>query len=361
MAKRGGTAIDVQLLARNGQFAHRDHRHRREGFIDLEQIDIVDRPARAIEHLANCRDWRGGEQGGRMGVRRRRDDARFLRQPMLLGNACPRQHQSGRTIGNRGGGGRSDRAILGEGGAQAWDLLRLGLARLLVFADDDIAAARLDRDRDHFIGKAATGDRRIGAAQAFNRESVLLGAGKLIGARRVLGKGPHRFALVIGIFQTVHHHRIDDDVMADACTRAVFGEQEGRIGHALHAACHHHIDGAGHQRFGRHDGRLHARAAHLVDRGRFHRLRQASAERRLARGCLAQACGQDAAHIDAVDAVRIHLRAFNRGLHCRRAEFDGGDARKRTLKAAHWRTRVAGDDDGVVGHRSSSQASECAC
>ena len=49
MAERAGTAIDVQLLARNSEIALRGHCHDSEGLVDFEQIDIADAPADSVE------------------------------------------------------------------------------------------------------------------------------------------------------------------------------------------------------------------------------------------------------------------------------------------------------------------------
>jgi hypothetical protein len=56
MAERAGAAIDVQLLAGNAEVALRRHRDHREGFVDLEQIDIADAPADLVEQFADRRD-----------------------------------------------------------------------------------------------------------------------------------------------------------------------------------------------------------------------------------------------------------------------------------------------------------------
>ena len=41
MAERAGAAVHVDLFMRQAQIAHRDHRDIGEGFVDLEQIDVV--------------------------------------------------------------------------------------------------------------------------------------------------------------------------------------------------------------------------------------------------------------------------------------------------------------------------------
>ena len=92
-----------------------------------------------------------------------------------------------------------------------------------------------------------------------------------------------------------------------AVTHAIAGagavEQIGRIAHALHAAGDDDVGRARAQEVGRDHRRLHARAAHLVDRGAAGAERKARAERGLARRRLSLPSGQDAAHQDFVDAI----------------------------------------------------------
>ena len=61
--------MNVEQIMRDAQIAHDDHGDGCEGLVDLEQIDIVDRPACLLQNLAD-REHRGGrEQGRRVRVR----------------------------------------------------------------------------------------------------------------------------------------------------------------------------------------------------------------------------------------------------------------------------------------------------
>jgi hypothetical protein len=93
----------------------------------------------------------------------------------------------------------------------------------------------------------------------------------------------------------------------------------------------------------------HARAAHLRERDRAGRLRQAGAERRLARRRLALAGHQAVAHQDLVDGVAGDAGALDRGLDGDRAELVRGEAAEVAEHAAD-RRADGGDDDDGFGH-----------
>jgi hypothetical protein len=51
MAQRGCAAVDVDLVVRDAQVAHREHRDAGEGLVDFEQVNIADAPPGLVEHL----------------------------------------------------------------------------------------------------------------------------------------------------------------------------------------------------------------------------------------------------------------------------------------------------------------------
>ena len=197
---------------------------------------------------------------------------------------------------------------LAKAGFSVGILAGIGLQRLLVVAHRLDALAAGDLDRDDLAVEGAALDRRLGAGEALDRVGVHVGAGELIGGGGLLGESAHQLAGVVGVLQAVEVHGVHHPVVADARAAAVLGQQIGRVGHALHAAGDDDLGRARGQRVVGHDRRLHARAAHLVDRGRLDALRQARAERRLARRGLAEARGQHAAHEDLVDRLRPRRR-----------------------------------------------------
>ena len=113
--------------------------------------------------------------------------------------------------------------------------------------------------------------------------------------------------------------------MTNARTATVFFQDIGCVGHALHATGDHIVDRARRNRLGSHDDRLHAAAAHFVDGGRLHRCRQTGLDRRLAGRGLAEASGQNAAHIDAFNGIALYARTVDRSLYGRRAQIGRSD------------------------------------
>ena len=196
--------------------------------------------------------------------------------------------------------GRGDRAVLDEGGLQRGILSGRALPGCSSTERSSRPCGWSPRRADLAL-EGAAGDRRIGPLERAQRIGVLLLAGELIFAHRILGEDAHRLALVIGVLEPVEEHRVLDHVMAHARAGAMLRQQIGRARHALHAARDDDVGAAGRERVMRHDRRLHARAAHLVDRRRLDRLRQPGAERRLARRRLAEAGGQHAAHDNLLD------------------------------------------------------------
>src|SRR6476469_3573143 len=49
MAERGRAAVDVDLLVRDAEVLHREHRDAGEGFVHFPQIDVSDLPAGLFE------------------------------------------------------------------------------------------------------------------------------------------------------------------------------------------------------------------------------------------------------------------------------------------------------------------------
>ena len=72
MAERAGAAVDVDLLVRQPEVAHRRHGDDGEGLVDLEQIDEVLAPPGLLEQLFQRPDRGGGKIFRRGGMRRMR-------------------------------------------------------------------------------------------------------------------------------------------------------------------------------------------------------------------------------------------------------------------------------------------------
>src|SRR5690606_18502899 len=134
-----------------------------ERLVDLEQVHVTDRPAYLVQQVGD-RAHRGGGEPLRLvregGVA---DDLRQRLDPAAGGFLGRQQHGGGGAVGDRRGAGRGDRAVLPERRTQGRDLGHVGLARLLVGGDLDLALAGGDLDRDDLALERTIGKRRLGA------------------------------------------------------------------------------------------------------------------------------------------------------------------------------------------------------
>ena len=55
MAERDGTAVDVQLIEIDAEFARAGEHLGGESFVQFDQIDLLDAQAGALERLLRCR------------------------------------------------------------------------------------------------------------------------------------------------------------------------------------------------------------------------------------------------------------------------------------------------------------------
>ncbi|MND80576.1 hypothetical protein D3C80_723490 [compost metagenome] len=349
MAQGASATMDVDLVVRQVQVLHRRQGDHGKGFVDFEQIDLGQAPASALDQLVDGADRCGGEQRRGIGERRVPMDHRQRLQTLLLGLGTAHQHQRCSTIGDRAGVGRGHRAAVAEGRLELRDLVQASLGRLLVVADQALGLALGHFDRDDLAGKTAVLDRLLRAGQRGNGEGILLLTGKTIVLGAVLGKGAHQAALVVGVFEAVEEHVVDDPAVAHAVAATGLVQQVRGVGHAFHAASHNHIGAAGQQQVVGHDRRLHARAAHLVQGGAGGALVQTGAQGRLARWRLAQACRQYAAEQHLFDAVRRYPGTLDSGADGRSTQLRRGQAFQVALQAAHGRAHGADDYDRIIG------------
>ena len=85
MAERAGAAVDVDLLMRQREIAHRRHRDDSERLVDLEQVDRVLRSSRSFRTAFHRADRSGREILRRSGVSRVRDDCGERRDAAFFG------------------------------------------------------------------------------------------------------------------------------------------------------------------------------------------------------------------------------------------------------------------------------------
>ena len=169
------------------------------------------------------------------------------------------------------------------------------------------ALAAGDGDRHDLGSEAALGDGRQRPLVAAQGVFVLLLAGDaaLFGDRF----GAHAHVVVVpGRPQAVEDDRVLHRGRAHAIAEAGFRQQVRALAHALHAAGDDQRRIAGADRVAGLVDRLEARGAHLVERGRIGRGRDARGDRRLPGRRLARAGLDDLAHDDLVDRPRPRRR-----------------------------------------------------
>ena len=126
-----------------------------------------------------------------------------------------------------------------------------------------------------------------------------------------------------------------------------FRKKIRRVRHRLHAARNNDFCVAGRDGLGCKRDRLQARPAHHVQRHRRHRIRETTAQTRLARGVLAQPRSQHTSHQALVDARRIDRGASHCLAHHMRSKLCRRERSERALEFSNRRAR-RGNDDGVL-------------
>jgi hypothetical protein len=97
----------------------------------------------------------------------------------------------------------------------------------------------------------------------------------------------------------------------------------------------------------REDDRLHARAAHFVDRHARNTFGDSGIERRLASRCLAEAGRQNAAHQDPINIAGVYTAGAYGAVNCRGPEVRGAGTAKSALKCTNRGAFGGHDDNGV--------------
>ena len=337
---------------------HGDRLHR-ERFVELEQIDVVERPADLLGHAPHGLDRRHQHELRREAAGRLADDARERRRgrataarssaittsadaPSLTPGALPAV-----TVPSFLNAGFSARERL-DG--------RVGADRLVPVDDDR---------RGPFFCGIETGRISSANAPALGRRAPP--SGGCAPRRRPARSRPTWYCsattspalpmwqLLERAPQAVVDHRVDDLAVAHAQPFAHARQQVRAVAHRLHAAGDGDVDVAGADALvGEHHG-LEARAAHLVDGQRGDVVGEPAAERRLPRRVLSEARADDVAHDALVDDRRVDARRGGRLRRTTSAPSCGrGEVLQRAEELAGGRANGA-DDDGV--HDSAVQGS----
>ena len=245
-----------------------EQRDDREGFVDLEQIDLVDGPADLLEQLLNRVDGRRRKLVGLLAVCGRADDLRHGLELQEFACLVRCDQQRGRSIADagrvagrdRGGGLRQP-----EGRLEGPELRLVELRRSFVLGDERRLALDRHGDRHDLVAEYAVRDGLAGAGEASDREVVLRLAADPMGRGAKIAEDAHGF-LSVNVPEPVVDHRVEELTVAQPVALARPGQEIRRTAHALHAAGDHEARIAESDRLvGQHDG-LQAGPADLVDR-----------------------------------------------------------------------------------------------
>ena len=328
-------------------FVHEGKRHDGKGLVHLPEVHIVFGPADPFQQFLCRWDRRCREQARCLRVACVPEDARPDRETLRVCGVLGCKHKCCGTIRDGRRICRCNRAPIAKGGFEVRDFFWPRGAGLFVRADCRGCLARYHINRGHFVGERAICDRGLRACQRCQRIGVLNVSGELKGFGAVFGKGAHQTPLVIGIFQPVQKHVIDDLGMAQAGTTPHFGQQVGCPRHAFHPACDHGVGMAQGDLVKGDHCRLHAGPAHFIQRGRRHIVPQTRSEPSLPRGGLPLTRRQDAAHQHFVNGGEPG--PGHRRLDCNATKVGRGYVRQCALETTHRGSRRTGNENGFHG------------
>src|ERR1039458_8551500 len=213
---------------------------------------------------------------------------------------------------------------------------------------------RQDYGRD-FHSKVSCTLRGGGTSVRLEGVGILLGAGDGESFGNSLGGHAH-VPILRGAPESVADDGVDGGgvVHADAAARP--REEVGGAGHGLHAACDDNAGVARSDGLGLERDRFQTGTADHVEGGGGDGVAETTAQSRLARGVLAQPCGEDASHEALVDLRRSDRSAGDCFAHGDRSQVGCGERSERALKFSNGRTHCGDDDDPLrfIVHGNSS-------
>src|SRR5882672_7657382 len=172
MAKRDAAAVDVDLLGVEREVADAGDRLRRERFVELDEIDLIDRETCALERFLRRRNWPEAHAARIDTSHRGRNDAR----ERLFG---ARADQEGRrSIVDSARAGCRDRAVLLERGLQLRDRFHRRAGAWILILRKRRAVG--EGNRHQLVREYALLERPLGALLALHRKRILLGARDLV-------------------------------------------------------------------------------------------------------------------------------------------------------------------------------------
>ena len=313
MPERDGAAVNVHLLRIDPELLQHCHRLDRKGFVQFEELDVLQVPADLVQEALHGVHWRHQNQLRWQTACRLTDDPHERGDAETLGSIGGHHDERRRAIVDRRGVAGGDGAVLLERGLQSGERLGgcVGSNRLVAVDPQRLALLLRDHNRQDLVMEVARLCRRRRLLVTERRVCIL----RLTRHRVQLGDGfpgvPHVDVLE-GAPQPVVDHRVDDLAVAEAESFADARQQVRAVAHGLHAARDHDVDVAGGDPLRRQHHGLQAGAAHLVDRERRDMVRQSAAKRRLPCGILPEPRADDVPHDAFVDDGGIDAGAAHR-------------------------------------------------
>jgi len=349
VAQGAGAAVHIDLGRVQLQVMDGGHGDHGEGFVDFPQIHVGGGPAHLLQDLFHGAHGGGGEPGRFMGIGAVTQDFGDGGKAQFLGLGFPHYHHGGSAVGNGGGVGGGDRAVLLEGGLQTGDFFHLGLGRLFVVFHNPVALAAAHRDRGDFPLEVAAGDGLLGPGGGGDGEFVLGLTGEAVLGGRVFGEGAHQPALVVGVFQTVEEHVVENLAMAQPVTAPGFRQQVGGVGHGFLTASHGDVEGTGENVVMGQHHRLQGGTADLLNGGGAGGQGQTGADGGLPGGGLTDPGHQHIAEQHFIHLFGLDAGSFHGRLDGHAAQLGGGQGGEITLETTQG-SPGGGNDNDRVGH-----------
>ncbi len=178
VADGDGATVDVHLGSVDAEFLGRGQRHRREGLVDLDDVQLIDGDALALDGLLDGVGGLALQRRIRAGDDAVRADLAQPGQTQRLGLGLAHDHDGTRAVGDlrrRTGG---DGAVLAERRLEATERLGGGVATdALVLGElDRVTLALRDADRHDLVGEVAGAgeDTRLLAVDALHDEELVV-------------------------------------------------------------------------------------------------------------------------------------------------------------------------------------------
>ena len=352
MTERDRATVHVQLVHRDAEVLRRRNHLRRERFVDLDEIDVVNRHLCALQCLTNRLDRTQAHDLGIQTGHARRNDARERGDAQLLRLRVTHHHHGSCAVVQRTGVPRSDLAIGAESRLQVGEALDgRSVAGTIVLRHHGAVGKR---DRCDFTFEETVVLVRDGELLRARAELVHLAARDTLDLAHVLGRLAHRdvdvgqtlrrrprglatFGTLLRALARVGEHRVRRRVTGAGTVATDALDTRGDEAVPLtrtNGVCRH-ADGLQARRA----VTIHRHSRHVVETGK-NGDDSGDVETLLA-GRLA------AAHHQVFDVVGLHLRNLgHQGFHHLGGQIIGSHVDERPLECAADRAAGGCDDDG---------------